>query len=190
MKIKLTHLAIMLTLAMFFNVSCQQQQPTDEEFRENLGDIKQGMQEVVKTVDEALNAENTGELIQRSDFALNQLENQIDDYLDEMDNAARRIDKESRDRIISIKQKIVETDFRLGLLDDNEYVKRYEQMYNEDTIIVRRTRPVTYRFPSITAMDDAVAEDRVQYGEEVVEELKEDLKVLKAEVESFIQNSL
>ncbi|MFO7997399.1 MAG: hypothetical protein R6U86_00270 [Bacteroidales bacterium] len=148
------------------------------------------MQEVVKTIDEALNAGNSGELIQRSDFALNQLETQIDDYLEEMDNAARRIDKESRDRIISIKQKIVETDFRLGLLDDNEYVKRYEHMYNEDTIIVRRTRPVTYRFPNITAMDDEVVQDRIEYGEEVKEELKDDLMALKDEVALFIQDSL
>ncbi len=194
MKKLLNSLFTPLMLTMILFASCQQQpQPTDEEFREELEVIKQEMQDVVKLLDDALNSDTSVVLLQRSDLALNKLESQLDHYLDQTDKAARRIDKESRNRIITIKQKIVETDFRLALLDDNDDAKRSGQLdefYDEDTVTVRRTRPVAYRFPIIDVPDDAVLQDRVQYGEEVMEELKNDLKVLKDEVERFIQNSL
>ena len=193
MKKILNPLGILLFLVIFFNISCEPQQPTDEEFKETLADIKQEMQDAVITIDQALNAENVPLLLQKSDMALNILEEQVDAYLDETDKAVRRIDKETRDRILAIKKKIVETDFRLALLDDNKYIKRDEMLeegYLQDTVTIRRTRPIAYRFPIITAPDDVVIRDRVQYGEEVKEELKNDLKVLKDETELFIQNSL
>ena len=193
MKKILNHLRMLLLFVLIFNFSCEQQRLTDEEFQETLVDINQEMQEAVIIIDQALDAENVHLLLEKSDMALNKVEEQVNAYLDKTDKAVRRIDKDTRDRIIAIKKKIVETDFRLALLDDNNYIKRDEMLergYLQDTVTIRRTRPIAYRFPVITAPDDVIIRDRVQYGEEVKEELKNDLKVLKDEVELFIQNSL
>ena len=176
----------------FILISCEQpHQVSDEEFRESLSEIKQEMQFASELIDEAIEAEYSRELINKSDQALDIIENQLDAYMNEMDEAVRRIFKDTRTSIIDMKQKIAEIDFRLALLESNEQLRMSEDAegYNE-TYEYRRTRPVGYRFPQITRIDDRLIRERVQYGREVMEEVITNLKELNDELDKFIEENL
>jgi hypothetical protein len=184
------HLRLPLITALLLAVSCEQQ-PTDEEFRESLSEIKQEMQYASELIYEAIEAEHSRELISKSDQALDVIENQLNAYMNEMDEAVRRIFKDTRTNIIDIKQKIAEIDFRLALLEGNEQLRMSEEAEGYDeTYEYRRTRPVGYRFPQITRIDDTLIRDRVQYGREVMDEVITNLKELNDELNQFIEENL
>ena len=176
----------------FILISCEQpHQVSEEEFRESLSEIKQEMQFASELINEAIEAEYSRELISKSDRALDITENQLDAYMNKMDEAGRRIFKDTRTSIIDIKQKIAEIDFRLSLLESNEQLRMSEDAegYNE-TYEYRRTRPVGYRFPQITRDDDRLIRERVQYGRAVMEEVITNLKELNDELDKFIEENL
>jgi len=62
------------------------------------------MENASELLEEAMNAENSIVLIEKSDDALNKIEEQLDIYMDEMDEAVRRIYKDTRTSIIDIKR--------------------------------------------------------------------------------------
>ncbi len=177
---------------LFILTSCEQPlQLSDEEFRETLPEVKQEMENASELLEEAMNVENSIVLIGKSDDALNKIEEQLDVYMDEMDEAVRRIYKDARTSIIDIKQKTAEIDFRLALLESNQHLRMSEQTEESDEISeIRRTRPVGYRFPHILNIDDRICSERVQYGEEVLEEVITNLKELKDELNQFIEENL
>ncbi|MFN2395862.1 MAG: hypothetical protein ABR597_09265 [Bacteroidales bacterium] len=183
--------SLTLPLVILFFISCDQQTADDEEFRESLSEVKQEMQDASELLEEAIDAENSSDLIVKSDEALNTIEEQLDVYMNAMDKALRRIDKDTRTSIIDMKQKIAEIDFRLALLESNKQLRMSEQAEGVDEIPeVRRTRPVGYRFPHILNMDDEIYSERVQYGEEVMEEVKTNLQELNDELNQFIEENL
>jgi hypothetical protein len=190
MKKLINYLGIPLLMAGLVLTSCQTEL-TEEEFRESLSEIKQEMQIASGWIEEAIEAETSGELILKSDMALNKIEAQLDNYLDEMDRAIRRIYKDTRTNIINIKQKTVEIDFRLSLLENTERVRRIGMTEDPDEApTIRRTRPIGYQFPYAITPDEEMVTERIQYGEEVVDELRKNLTSLQEEVDLFIENSL
>ncbi|MFW5687427.1 MAG: hypothetical protein ACOCXV_00725, partial [Bacteroidota bacterium] len=119
------------------------------------------------------------------------IESQLDVYMEETDKAVRRIYEDTRTRIIDMKQKIAEIDFRTDLLQNTVEFTSDQVAPPGETPTVRRTRPVGYRFPYVySEEDEEVVRDRIQYGEEVEGELKENLRELKGELDAFIQESL
>ncbi|MFW5707910.1 MAG: hypothetical protein ACOC12_08320 [Bacteroidota bacterium] len=181
---------ILLPVLLFAFASCEMQ-PTEEEFRESLSEINQEMQNASDMLGEAIEAEETGPLVEKSDEALNIIESQLDVYMEETDKAVRRIYEDTRTRIIDMKQKIAEIDFRTDLLQNTVEFTSDQVAPPGETPTVRRTRPVGYRFPYVySEEDEEVVRDRIQYGEEVEGELKENLRELKGELDAFIQESL
>jgi len=49
---------------------------------------------------------------------------------------------------------------------------------------------VGYRFPQITRIDDRIISERVQYGMEVMEEVRTNLQELNKELNQFIEENL
>jgi hypothetical protein len=187
------HPWLILLAAVFVFASCDQPQKlSDEEFRESLSEIKQEMQDASALLDSAIIADHSREMISKSNEALNIIETQLDAYMDEMDKAVRRIYKDTRTSIIDMKQKISEIDFRLALLESNEQLKMNEDRegFDDDVRDVRRVRPVGYRFPHIINIDERVIRERIQYGEEVMEEARTNLQELNAELNQFIEENL
>lgn len=186
----LNHLRLPLIAALLLSVSCEQQ-PTEEEFRESLIEIRQEMEFASELIDEAIEAEYSRELISKSDQALDIIENQLDAYLNEMDEAVRRIFKDTRTSIINIKQKVAEIDFRLALLEGNEQLRMSEDAdVDDEAYEYRRARPQGFRFPQVTRIDDRLIRERVQYGREVMGEVITNLKELNDELNQFIEENL
>jgi hypothetical protein len=104
---------------LLISVSCAQRQ-SEADLQENLSDIREEKIEVISQIDEALALADISEFRRKTEDALNKLDNQIDDYHNEMDNADRRIDRETRDAIIAMKQKKTAIEFKLDLLDDRD----------------------------------------------------------------------
>ncbi len=192
MKKLLGLLWLSLFSTFFIFTSCEQPQKlSDDEFRESLSEIKQQMQVASDLLDEAISAEKSSQLIEKSDDALNIIDKQLDAYMDETDKAVRRIDKDTRSGIIDIKQKVVETDFRLALLENNEQFRISEHAEDYDEIPkARRTRPVHYRFPQIPEINGRYISEMVEYGAEVMEEVRTNLQELRSELDLFIEKNL
>ncbi len=176
----------------FILISCEQpQQVSEEEFSDNVSEIKVEMQHASELLDDAIEAEHSRMMIAKSNEALNIIEAQLDAYMDEMDRAARRMHKDTRTGIIDMKQKIAEIDFRLSLLESNEQLRISEEREGYyDFPDVRRTRPVVYRFPHYVDIDQKIIRQRVQYGKEVLEEARTNLQELKDELNQFIEENL
>ena len=79
-------------LALIVSVSCNQQ-TSEADLQEELAEIREGHQEVINRIDEAMNIADVSEFKREIQNALDGLDNQIEDYHAEMDNANRRIDK-------------------------------------------------------------------------------------------------
>lgn len=185
---------------------------------EDLVDLREEMQEVIQSIDEAIATNDISEFKNKTDDAVSSLDNKIDDYLNEMDRAERRIDQNARNRVIQMKQKKVEVEFKLALLEQDD-----ENWYdNSDSTQNNRTR--TTGNVSGTAIDrsadanlttrgftndttstgnrTAIVPDidrrsnnnntrrEIIYGPQMVDDLKDDLRDLRTEVEQFMQASL
>jgi hypothetical protein len=191
---------ILIPLIMLFSVSCEQQ-PTTSESKADLTDVKNDMQEVIELIDESINEESVHVFIHKTDLALNQLDNQIDEYLSIIDMANEKIDKEARNSIIKIKERIAGIDIRLALLDDEDLIG--ENPFDEatqETYPADRVRPLVYRYPypdvsvprsiESTDIDDTAIQDIEVYAKEIHKEIVNELKELKTETDEFIDESL
>ncbi len=187
--------AIWVPLIMLFSLSCQQQ-PSSSESQADMTDIKNEMQEVTALIDESINEESVHVFISKTDQALNELDNHIDEYLSEMDDANEKVAKEPRNSIIKIKQKVAGIDFRLALLDDEDLIGESPlEAYPGQTQAADRIRPPVYHYPypNITPatrqsmdVDDTTVEDIEAYAKEMHKEIVNDLKELKTEIDEFI----
>ncbi len=180
---------IIPVIAMIILMGCQQEATTDEQLQEQKTEIKEEIKMAVGLIENAIETDESSVFIEKTDLALNKVDEQLDRYHDLMDNSMERIYKDTRDRIIRIKQKTVEIDFRLSLLEDNQVSTRAGAETN-DTLDIRRTRPVAYQFPVITAPGNPPRGDLIQYGDEVREETIKNLQSLQNELELFMENSL
>ncbi len=180
---------IITVIAMILLTGCQQEAKTDEQLQEQKTEIKEEINKAVDLIEEAFEADESSEFIEKADMALNKVDEQLDRYHDLMDNSMERIYKDTRDRIIRIKQKTVEIDFRLALLEDNQVTTR-AGAENNDTLDIRRTRPVAYQFPVVTTPGNPPQGDLIRYGDEVREATIKNLQSLQNELELFMEDSL
>jgi transcription termination factor NusB len=117
--------AILYGLTIFmaiFLASCNMQR-SEADVQENLAEIREEKREIIHDINEAINLADVGDISEfknKAEDALNKLDNQIDDYHNEMDRADRRIDKDARASIINMKQLRTAIEFRLDLLDDRD----------------------------------------------------------------------
>lgn len=176
MKKKIIPFKLLLAFILLAFVSCQQQS-SEAEFQEKMAEIMLEMHDVVEVINEIQDEGDMSVFINKTDALLNKLDGQIDEYHYEMDRALQKIEKETRERIIRIKQKMVEIDFRLALMDENETIRK-------------RIRPTVYPYIQpmpIDTLEPALDEPlTVHYGTEVKKEIINNLNELKNEVEGFI----
>jgi hypothetical protein len=144
-----------IVLLLLFLVSCDNQSTRTAE----MGDIKEEMNEVIQTIDEALIAEDISEFKNKTDDAISKLDNKVDDYLDELDNADRRIDGSARNQIIDIKQKKVEVEFKLALLEQDDYDWDNNE-YRNRTGTTTDTRTGTNNMDRTTTTDTRTGTDQ------------------------------
>jgi len=194
---KLLYLSgICMPLIMLFSASCQQQ---PSETKADLTDIKNEMQEVIELIDESINEESVHVFIHKTDLALNRLDNHIDEYLSIKDMANEKIEKEARNSIIRIKQKVAGIDIRLALLDDANLIGESPfDDFPEQTHAIDRVRPPVYPYPyphistpdtrELTDFDDTAIKDIEEYAKEIHKEILNELKELKTEIDEFIAN--
>ncbi len=168
---------LLIAFILIAFVSCQQQS-LKSDFEENMAEFKLEMQDLIEEIEEVKEEADMSVFISKTDGLLNRLDDQIDEYHNEMDRALQKIEKENRNKIISIKQKVVEIDFRLALLDQNETIRR-------------RIRPTVYPYTQPVPADpiEPVLDEepqKVHYGTEVKKEIINNLNELQSEVEDFI----
>ena len=178
MKKRLISIGFPIFIFLLAIASCQQPS-TDAGFEENMAEIKLEMQDAAQKISVIKEEGDMAVFISETDALLNNLDDQIDEYHNEMDRALQKIEKETRDRIIRIKQKMVEIDFRLSLLDDDETVRR-------------RIQPVIYPYIPQMPVDTLDLEQNepltVEYGAEVKKSIINNLDELRSEVEEFISS--
>jgi len=194
---KLLYLSgIWMPLIMLFLVSCQEQ-PTPSETRADLADIRNDMQEVIELIDESINEESVHVFIHKTDLALNRLDNNIEEYLSIMDMADERIERDTRNSIISIKEKVAGIDIRLALLDDENLIGESPfAEFPEETHAIDRVRPPSYTYPyphittpetrELTDIERTTIKEIEVYAEEIHKEIVNELNKLKTEVNEFI----
>lgn len=191
---------ILLPLIMLLWVSCQQQ-PSSSESQGDRTEIMNDMQEVNELIDESINEESVHLFINKTDFTLNELDNHIDEYLSVIDNANEKIEKEPRNSIITIKQKVAGIDLRLALLDNENLIG--ENPYGalpQGSHERERVRPTTYHYPYPYSMpttteqtediDKTTIQDIEEYAKEIHQEIVSELKDLKTEINKFVVASL
>jgi hypothetical protein len=189
---------IWMPLIMLFSVSCEQQ-PTTSESKADLTDVKNDMQEVIELIDESVNEESVHVFIHKTDLALNRLDNHIDEYLSVIDMSDERIEKEARNSIIKIKEKVAGIDVRLAMLDDEDLIGEgpFDE-FPEQTRAIDRARPTVYPYPypypnistpttiELTDIEDTAIKDIEEYAKLVHQEIVNELKGLKTEIDEFI----
>ena len=191
---KLLYLSgIWMPLIMLFSISCEQQ---PSETKADLTDIRNDMQEVIELIDESINEESVHEFIHKTDLALNMLDNHIEEYLSIIDMANERIEKEARNSIIRIKEKVAGIDIRLALLDDEDLIGEDPYEHTRETTATDRVRPPVYPYPypdvsaprniDPTDIDDTAIQDIEEYAKEIHKEIVNELKELKTEIDEFI----
>jgi ElaB/YqjD/DUF883 family membrane-anchored ribosome-binding protein len=202
--------------------------------RGNLADLREDMQRVIQTIDEAIATNDISEFKNKTDDAVSKLDNRIDDFLDEMDNANRQVDHNTRNRVIQMKQKKVEVEFKLALLEQDDYDNWGTDGQRQDrtrttgaatgtatdrdrattapqattpdrttttpgTTTDRTTATDPARTPGTPGTGIATDERRrttdrdqreIIYGPQLVDDIKDDLRDLRNEVEQFMQASL
>jgi hypothetical protein len=137
MKKYLNSLGIILVTVLLISAGCNQQRSRSD-LRENLSDIREELLEVVATIDEALVADNLSEFKNKTDNALSNLEDQIDNFQDEMNQADRRISPEAREKVINLQQRKEEVELKLNLLDNDGSVGDHHFLNYSDTVVTSR----------------------------------------------------
>lgn len=199
MKKTLNFLAV-ITLFSFVLAACAGQSGR-KDTKIDMSEMTEGMQEVIQTIDEAIASNDISEFKNKTDDAVGSLDKQIDDYLNEMDKAEQRIQKNAQDLVIEMKQKNVEVELKLALLEQDDVSSRESGMNgspSDDARDVPGTieEGVNPLVSSEMARDDddlnrGTDTDRAEmYGAPMVDDIKEDLRELKRDVEQFMQASL
>lgn len=163
--------------------------------RSDLSDLSEDMQEVVQNIDEAISTNEVSDFKDKTENVINSLDKRIDDYLNEMDKVERRVEKNTQNLVIEMKQKKVEVELKLALLeqDDNWPEESGTDASQRDAALSDKTA-VNDR-PEITSTDGDMkrgtdTQGSVMYGSQMVDNIKSDLRELKRSVEQFMQTSL
>lgn len=191
---------ILASLIMLLSVSCQRQ-PSPSELQAEMTVIMNGIHEITELIDESIHEKSVHLFINKTDFALNELDRHIEEYLSIIDDTNEKIEKEPRNSIIAIKEKVAGIDFRLALLDnenligEDPFVELPQESHKRD-----RIRPTTYHYPypysmPVTAehladIDDTTVQEIEAYAKEIHKEIVNELKELRSEINKFVVASL
>jgi hypothetical protein len=221
--LNITGIALMF---LFLAAACNQQgQRTD------LDSVRDEFRDALAQIEDALRIQEFDDFKSRAEDAISSVDSAVDDYLNEMDNNDRRIDQQTRNQVINIKQKRAEVDFKLSLLDHDRSGDGWETNRNRTgtrTTTDGRTDGATQRGATTddagiydqrtatdrttadtrtgTTRDDAVVTGRTRtddrgwttdddadeslYGRNLQEEIRNDLRELRDEVQQFMQANL
>ncbi|MFW5708105.1 MAG: hypothetical protein ACOC12_09305 [Bacteroidota bacterium] len=166
------------------------------------------MQETLQKMDELPNEPDLNNFNDKTTVLLGSLDSQIEEYHLLMDKTNQVIDKEARDRIIRIKQKKAEIEFKLALLEDaGAYIRESKEdtLTYADTVLTSRNasgsavthelEPLATDETEVGTMTDTlmtrVRMNQWQYGgKDFRTELLDDLEKIKAEAELFRKRNL
>lgn len=200
MKKQLYLPGLMIMTFMLLYSGCQEQ-PSSSVSEADMTEIKSQMYDFNNLIDESMEVESVHLFINKTDIALNILDNSIEDYLTAMANANQDVDAGSLNSIIDIKQTVAAIDIRLAVLDDEDLIGAessdvlLSQTENQD-----RMRPPTYPYPypyrmttptaDLTESEITAKEDLEKYAKELHDDIVDELEDLKSEVNEFITASL
>jgi hypothetical protein len=133
--LKKLYLSILLIPAIFL-LACNRQ-PSSRAGDDNLGAIREEMLVVLDKINTALEANSTGDFKNKTSDAVADLDNHIEKYIDEMYNNERKITENSINRLMVIKQKKVEMEFKLDLLQKETRIISDQRngLRHSDTVI-------------------------------------------------------
>lgn len=202
MKTKVNFLST-ITLLFFIMAACGGQ-TSRTDTRDNLADVREDLQEVIQTIDKALATNDISDFKSKTDDAVSSLDSKIDDYLNDMDKADRRVDQNTRNQIIDMKQKKVELEFKLALLehddtdnwgdgDRDRRQDRTDTRTGDDRTATGARQTATVGDHTATGTRQTATGDRdrrreILYGPQLVEDMKKDLRDLRGKVEQFAQS--
>ena len=187
---------LLIPIILLIVASCQEH-PSSADTQADLANVKNDMQEVIELINESINEESVYVFIHKTDLALNELDKQIDEYLDVIDDANEKVAREPRNSIIKMKQRVAGIDFRMALLDDENLIGKdpFDEL-PQQTKRVDRIRPPAYPYPYPYTMspitdqpvdiDDTAIKDIEEYAKEIHQEIVDELKELKGEIDEFL----
>lgn len=177
-----------------------------KEFQQELADINAKMKETLQQIEQLQNEEDVSVFSDKARVVLGSLNNQIEQYHLLMDKTNQKIDKEARDRIISFKQKKVEIDFKLSLLNSGaSYIPKRDTLSYADTVLTSRTASgsaVTHEIEPLEVDETEVPMSRdttlalAQFNEweyagvNLRDELMDDLQEIQELIETFRERNL
>lgn len=201
---KITSLSFILFFVLFWT-GCGPSADS-EEFQQELADINAKMKETLQQIEQLQNEEDVSVFSDKARVVLGSLNNQIEQYHLLMDKTNEKIDKEARDRIISFKQKKVEIDFKLSLLNNGaNYIPERDTLSHADTVLTSRTASgsaVTHKIEPLEVDETEVPMSRDttlalakfnewEYaGVNLRDELMDDLQEIHELIEAFRERNL
>jgi hypothetical protein len=223
---RLLNISAIAILFLFVAAACNQQGQ-----RADFDSVRDDFRDALAQIDEALRTQDHDDFRDRADDAINKVDNAVDDFLDEMDSQDRRMDQQTRNQVINIKQKRSEVEFKLSLLEHDRDGNGWGTTNDRDRRDTRvgtdgRTDGTVHRDATTddrmvqdqrTATDYGTADRRVDtrgtddrrvdtrdtdtrwdtdngddrlYGRNLQEEIRNDLRELRDEVQQFMQANL
>lgn len=126
----------LLLISGLLLITCNRQ-PSGEASVDNLEPIREEMLVVLDKIDVALESNSIGDFSNKTSDAVSDLDNHIEKYVDEMYSRESKITEESINRLMVIKQKKVEMEFKLALLqkETNPSDTTRTSLSHSDTVI-------------------------------------------------------
>ncbi|MFW5708346.1 MAG: hypothetical protein ACOCX0_02770 [Bacteroidota bacterium] len=188
MKRHITFL-VAVSLALLLIPACDQAYRADTT---NLEDIRKDCREVIQMIDETLYQEDVDQFKKNMRDVLGRLNQMLDAYLDEMDNTGQQLDKNARDLVIELKEKRVETAFKLALLETVDPVRDAGSRGNGNTNAAAerfsQNDTAFVRTPSQGGQyEETTTEIQIRHGQELMVDMREDLRYMKIRLEEFLQ---
>ena len=177
-----------------------------KDFQQELADINTQMEETLQQIEQLHEEGDVSRFSRNARLFLGSLDNQIEQYHLLMDRTNRKIDKETRDLIIRFKQKKVEVEFKLDLLENaGVFPRKTDTLSYGDTVITTPNASGSALGPDIEPLetdktDVELREDptlpHVRINEwkyagiDLRDELINDLQEIQEEIEIFMERNL
>jgi hypothetical protein len=203
-KMKIYTIPIIIVL-ITSSVGCDQS-ADKKNLDEKLADINARTWQNLQQMDQLIYDTNAYSFRNKTKKILDSIDNQIEQYHLLMDRNNQLINKEVRDHIIGFKQKKVEMEFKLALLEHSgAYMKETGRLTHSDTVITIRNAsgsavthdielPETDKTEIIAERDTVLLNQRLnewQYaGINLRKELLNDMQEIKKEVELFLKKNM
>lgn len=197
---------LLIYILVIFLFSCTT--PVERKnFQERVDGINTKMQETLLQVEQLKNERDVSKFSSKTKELLDSIDNQIEVFHHIMDETNQKIDKNARNLIISFKQKKVELEFKLNLLNNGgAYIQDKVNLSHSDTMLTSRNasgsavthkiEPLEQDETRVETKDPALSSayraiNDWEYNDTYLrEELLNDLEQVKETVDQFRKENL